>query len=69
LFIFSIDLSTLLDNMAGFSFKKHILQAHFWQMHIQTAQAFSSKDNRVFLVGDSAHAFLPTGGFGLNTGA
>ena len=62
-----LDLSTLLDNMAGFSFKKHILQAHFWQMHIQMAQAFS-RDNRIFLVGDSAHAFVPTGGFGLNTG-
>ena len=36
-------------------------------MHIQLATTFS-KDNRIFLVGDSAHAFVPTGGFGLNTG-
>ena len=63
-----LDLSQLLDNMVGFSFKKNILQAHFWNMHIQMAQHFASQDNRVFLVGDSAHAFVPTGGFGLNTG-
>jgi 4-hydroxyisophthalate hydroxylase len=36
-------------------------------MHIQLAKYFS-KNNRVFLVGDSAHAFVPTGGYGLNTG-
>jgi len=53
--------------MAGFSFNKKIVQAHFWNMHIQLAKQFS-KNNRVFLVGDSAHAFVPTGGYGLNTG-
>lgn len=62
-----IDLVALLDNMAGFAFNKKIIQAHFWNMHIQLAKQFS-KNNRLFLVGDSAHAFVPTGGFGLNTG-
>lgn len=62
-----VDLITLLNNMAGFTFYKKIVQAHFWNMHIQLAKHFS-KHNRVFLVGDSAHAFVPTGGFGLNTG-
>lgn len=62
-----VDLHSLLDNMAGFSFNKKIVQAHFWNMHIQLAKQFS-KNNRVFLVGDSAHAFAPTGGYGLNTG-
>lgn len=62
-----VDLQSILDNMAGFSFKKKIVQAHFWNMHIQLAKQFS-KNNRVFLVGDSAHAFVPTGGYGLNTG-
>lgn len=62
-----LDVSTLLDKMVGFTFNKRILQAHFWFMHIQMAQTFS-QDNRIFLVGDSAHAFVPTGGFGLNTG-
>lgn len=62
-----VDLQSLLDNITGFSFKKKIVQAHFWNMHIQLAKQFS-KNNRVFLVGDSAHAFVPTGGYGLNTG-
>lgn len=62
-----VDLGSLLDSMAGFVFNKKIVQAHFWNMHIQLAKHFS-KNNRVFLVGDSAHAFVPTGGFGLNTG-
>jgi 2-polyprenyl-6-methoxyphenol hydroxylase-like FAD-dependent oxidoreductase len=62
-----IDLDSILENMAGFPFNKKIIQAHFWNMHIQLAKHFS-KNNRVFLVGDSAHAFVPTGGFGLNTG-
>ncbi len=62
-----VDLQSVLDNMAGFSFKKKIVQAHFWNMHIQLAKQFA-KNNRVFLVGDSAHAFVPTGGYGLNTG-
>lgn len=62
-----VNLESLLDSMAGFVFNKKIVQAHFWNMHIQLAKHFS-KNNRVFLVGDSAHAFVPTGGFGLNTG-
>lgn len=62
-----VDLQSLLNNMVGFSFNKKIVQAHFWNMHIQLAKQFS-KSNRVFLVGDSAHAFVPTGGYGLNTG-
>ncbi|CAA0082195.1 2,4-dichlorophenol 6-monooxygenase [Halioglobus japonicus] len=38
-----------------------------WQMTAQVAERFSS-DN-VFLIGDSAHRFPPTGGLGLNSGA
>lgn len=62
-----IDLQSLLDTMTGFAFNKKIIQAHFWSMHIQLAKHFS-KNNRVFLVGDSAHGFVPSGGYGLNTG-
>lgn len=62
-----LNIVELLNKMVGFKFEKNILQAHFWQMHVQMAESFA-KDNCFFLVGDSAHAFVPTGGFGLNTG-
>ena len=37
-----------------------------WMMTSQTAERY--RDGRVFLAGDAAHRFPPTGGLGLNTG-
>ncbi|MDF1759645.1 MAG: FAD-dependent monooxygenase [Coxiellaceae bacterium] len=62
-----IDATALLHRLTGIEFDLTLVDQHFWMMQVEIAETFS-KDRRVFLVGDSAHAFAPTGGFGLNTG-
>lgn len=37
-----------------------------WRLSAQVAETW--QDGRVFLAGDAAHSFPPTGGFGMNTG-
>ena len=51
----------------GFDFPIEVLNCQTWTAgHALVAQRFSS--GRVFLVGDAAHLFTPTGGLGYNTG-
>jgi 2-polyprenyl-6-methoxyphenol hydroxylase-like FAD-dependent oxidoreductase len=39
-----------------------------WSMGSTMALDWADATNRVFVIGDSAHTFAPTGGFGMNTG-
>ncbi|MED7819373.1 MULTISPECIES: FAD-dependent monooxygenase [unclassified Francisella] len=57
----------ILDEVAGLKIEKNIINYHLWQMQVQIAEYFTY-NQKVFLISDSAHAFAPTGGFGLNTG-
>jgi len=43
-----------------------VLYAAPWHAHLLVADRYG--EGRVFLAGDAAHQYIPTGGFGLNTG-
>lgn len=60
-------LSSMIDKIVGTSFEKEIVDFYIWDMQVQIADFFNL-NNQIFWLGDSAHAFAPTGGLGLNTG-
>ena len=62
----AIDPHKLLDDFAGTRFPREILVANPWFTHLLVAERYS--DGRVFLAGDAAHQYIPTGGYGMNTG-
>ena len=55
----------------GKDLKIDIVTINTWRMEGVVAESMverGTENPRVFLVGDSAHAFPPSGGFGMNTG-
>lgn len=62
----SVDPHKLLDDFAGKSFPREILVANPWFTHLLLAERYQG--DRVFLAGDAAHQYIPTGGYGMNTG-
>ena len=61
-----IDPNTILDAWAGRRFPREILVANPWFTHLLLAERYQA--GRVFLAGDAAHQYIPTGGYGMNTG-
>jgi 2-polyprenyl-6-methoxyphenol hydroxylase-like FAD-dependent oxidoreductase len=61
-----VDISALLRGFAGRDFAHEILVANAWTPHFVVAERYL--EGRVLLAGDAAHQYVPTGGYGMNTG-
>jgi 2-polyprenyl-6-methoxyphenol hydroxylase-like FAD-dependent oxidoreductase len=61
-----VDPSALLARFMGGYISSEILMANPWTPHLLVAQVY--QQGRVFLAGDAAHQYIPTGGYGMNTG-
>jgi 2,4-dichlorophenol 6-monooxygenase len=55
-----------LSTALGLDLEPRILSIDTWSMHVQVAERY--REGRLFLAGDAAHRFPPSGGLGLNTG-
>lgn len=62
----SIEPKQFLYESLGVEFPCEVIQANPWCPHLVVADHFGS--GRVWLAGDSTHQFIPTGGYGMNTG-
>jgi 2-polyprenyl-6-methoxyphenol hydroxylase-like FAD-dependent oxidoreductase len=62
----AVDTRELLRGFAGCDFDYEILVANAWTPHLLVAESYGI--DRVFLAGDAAHQYIPTGGYGMNTG-
>ena len=60
------DPDAMLDAWAGRGFAREILVANPWFTNLLLADSYGS--GRVFIAGDAAHQYIPTGGYGMNTG-
>jgi hypothetical protein len=56
----------VLEGWVGRKFDYEILQANPWTANFVVAEKYWN--GRVVLAGDSAHQFVPTGGYGMNSG-
>jgi 2-polyprenyl-6-methoxyphenol hydroxylase-like FAD-dependent oxidoreductase len=60
------DPDAMLRDFVGAEFPYQILVANHWTPHLLVAERYAA--GRVFLAGDAAHQYIPTGGYGMNTG-
>lgn len=56
----------LLRRFIGRDIEAEIIVANPWTPHLLVADSYSR--GRIFIAGDAAHQYIPTGGYGMNTG-
>ena len=61
-----MDPATVLEQWIGRKFDYEILVANPWAAHFVVAQKY--RQGRVFIAGDACHQYMPTGGYGMNSG-
>lgn len=61
-----IDPKRFLFDSLGMEFEVEILQANPWSPHLVVADSYGR--GHVWLGGDATHQYIPTGGYGMNTG-
>jgi hypothetical protein len=64
----SIDPRAAIRSVLGRDTPLTIRSVQPWTAHALTASRYASQGGRVFVAGDAAHLFTPTGGLGMNTG-
>jgi 2-polyprenyl-6-methoxyphenol hydroxylase-like FAD-dependent oxidoreductase len=62
----AVDTHALVRGFAGCDFEYEVLVANAWTPHLVVAESY--RTDRVLLAGDAAHQYIPTGGYGMNTG-
>jgi 2-polyprenyl-6-methoxyphenol hydroxylase-like FAD-dependent oxidoreductase len=58
--------SEIINTFCGAPIAHEVLVANAWTPHLLLAESYGRR--RVFLAGDAAHQYIPTGGYGMNTG-
>ena len=61
-----VDPAEIVKTFCGTTIDHEVLVANAWTPHLLLAQSYGGR--RVFLAGDAAHQYIPTGGYGMNTG-
>ncbi|RQR27559.1 FAD-monooxygenase [Burkholderia sp. Bp9142] len=62
----SVDPKELVYQSIGTEFPLEVLQANPWSPHLVLSTGYGR--NRVWMAGDAVHQYIPTGGYGMNTG-
>lgn len=61
-----MDPAAILEQWMGRKFEYEILVANPWAAHFVLAKHY--RKGRVFIAGDACHQYMPTGGYGMNSG-